>query len=47
MKISKRIASRLYHTCQEFIMRKKLKNGYMDPDNPDCEIYNNDKMKWD
>lgn len=46
VKISKRIASRLYHTCQEHIMRKKLKNGGMDPENPDSEIYNTSKFKW-
>lgn len=46
IKISKRIASRLYHTCQEYIMRKKLKSGYLDPDNPESEIYNADKLKW-
>ena len=45
-KISKRIASRLYHTCQEHIMRKKLKNGGLDPDNPDSEVYNTSKFKW-
>jgi hypothetical protein len=28
-------------------MRKKLKTGYMDPDNPESEIYNTDKLKWD
>jgi len=27
-------------------MRKKVKIGLMDPDNPESEIYNNDKAKW-
>lgn len=45
-KISKRIASRLYHTCQEYISRKKIKVGLLNIDNPECEIYNDDKTKW-
>jgi hypothetical protein len=28
-------------------MRKKMKSGYINPDNPDCEIFNDDKLKWD
>jgi predicted Mrr-cat superfamily restriction endonuclease len=46
MKISKRIASRLYHSTQEYVEKKKIKSGYINPDNPDCEIYNSDKLNW-
>lgn len=27
-------------------MRKKVKIGLMDPNNPQSEIYNDDKAKW-